>query len=268
MPDTPNYDAANANAEAIIKARIGSGQFPNPQQLEQIRENELNLAAIEFVNKNPQKAQELTKTDQRLKAVIEKTSSSKTVTSEEKALPFIQESNPSPLSDSIPEAPTKTGPEKSAKTGKKTSRVMILAILILIIIAAVSGIFYMRSQTQLKLLKNNPDEISKQATKEILDKVGKLIILPQDEEPTIATVTDPEKLKDQPFFQKAQKDDKVLIYTKNKKAILYRPSSNQIVDVAPIDNQNSQSPSVSPSPTPKIVASPTPQATSSAKTTR
>lgn len=71
-------------------------------------------------------------------------------------------------------------------------------------------------------------------TKEAVESVGKLIALPEGEQPTVATVSDPMKLKDQAFFAKAQTGDKVLIYTKAKKAYLYRPSKDLLIEVAPI----------------------------------
>lgn len=71
-------------------------------------------------------------------------------------------------------------------------------------------------------------------TEQIIAKVGKLVELPQGEEPTIATVTDLEPLQGQAFFAGAAVGDKVLIFSKSKKAILYRPSTNKIITVAPI----------------------------------
>lgn len=71
-------------------------------------------------------------------------------------------------------------------------------------------------------------------TKETVERVGKLIALPEGEQPTVATVSDPAKLKDQAFFAKTQTGDKVLIYTKAKKAYLYRPSKDLLIEVAPI----------------------------------
>ena len=56
--------------------------------------------------------------------------------------------------------------------------------------------------------------------------------LPTDEEPTIATVSDLEKLKDQPFFKDAKEGDTVLIYDKAAKIILYDPVANKIVNAA------------------------------------
>ena len=75
----------------------------------------------------------------------------------------------------------------------------------------------------------------------LVAKVGQLIVLPQNETPTVATVSDPSLLKGQPFFQDAAKGDVVLIYTGAEKAILYDPVANKIVAVAPITIGNSSS---------------------------
>lgn len=82
---------------------------------------------------------------------------------------------------------------------------------------------------------------STQSDADLIAAVGKLIILPTDETPTIATVTDLSKLKDQPFFAQAQVGDKVLIYPKAQKAILYRPSEDKIIELAPLNLGSSQS---------------------------
>ena len=83
---------------------------------------------------------------------------------------------------------------------------------------------------------------AKQEVDVLLAQVKKLIALP-DEVPTVATVSDIEKLADQPFFVNAQNGDKVLIFTNAKKAILYRPSAGLIIDVAPITIGQSATPS-------------------------
>ncbi len=56
-----------------------------------------------------------------------------------------------------------------------------------------------------------------------------------EENPTIATVTDKEKLSGQAFFQKAENGDKVIIYRQSGKAILYRPGIKKIVDVVTLN---------------------------------
>lgn len=81
----------------------------------------------------------------------------------------------------------------------------------------------------------NPTLAAQDEVKQIVEKVGKLIELPADEAPTVATVSDKEKLKEQVFFSKSKNGDKVLIFTQARKAILYRPDTNKIIEVAPIN---------------------------------
>lgn len=77
-------------------------------------------------------------------------------------------------------------------------------------------------------------EENAEEVRDLVEAVGKLIVLPEGEEPTVASVSDPEKLKDQPFFQNAKVGDKVLIYTQARKAYLYDPKLNKLLEVAPL----------------------------------
>jgi len=108
----------------------------------------------------------------------------------------------------------------------------LIVFIIVIVLLGLSGYFYF----QLRNVKNNPNIGIKEEVKSLVDRVSRLYLLPSDEEPTIATVSDPEILKDQSFFNLAKKDDKVLIFTKAGKAVLYRPSIDKIIEVAPIKN--------------------------------
>lgn len=100
--------------------------------------------------------------------------------------------------------------------------------------AAYSYHMYKQSEKQVIALQNKKETAKLEADKTIA-AVRKLIILPKDETPTIATVTDSKKLKSQSFFSKASNGDKVLIYTKAKKAILFNPTQNVVVEVAPVN---------------------------------
>lgn len=86
--------------------------------------------------------------------------------------------------------------------------------------------------------ESDPSIRAKEEARQVVDRVGQLIILPADESPTVATVTDLEALKDQAFFANAQIGDKVLIYANAGKAILYRPSENKVIEKAPMHLQN------------------------------
>ena len=107
------------------------------------------------------------------------------------------------------------------------------AVAVILIIGIVLYVRLYRQYAQAQKALQNPTEAAKQRTMAIVDKVGKLILLPA-EEPTVANVTDAEKLRGQPFFVNASNGDLALLYQQSKKAVLYRPSTNQIIEVSSI----------------------------------
>ena len=126
--------------------------------------------------------------------------------------------------------------------GKLNTKLMMRILAIVAIVAIVlAGYLY----SEVRTLKKNPQATAQEEANDLVWKVSKLVVLPEGETPTVATVADPEALKDQAFFAKAQKGDKVLIYAQAKKAILYSVSLNRVVDVAPL-NINSQAPVTPP----------------------
>jgi hypothetical protein len=70
---------------------------------------------------------------------------------------------------------------------------------------------------------------------QVLEAVDKLIVLPTDEQPVIKTVTTLDGLNYQPFFMNAAVGDQFLIFDKAKRAILYRPSVNKIIEASRIN---------------------------------
>lgn len=96
---------------------------------------------------------------------------------------------------------------------------------------------YMQLRNEVTKLRQSPQavtELTKAENAKLIEQVRKLISVPADETPTIATVTDSEKLKNNVFFTNAMNGDKVLIYSSTKKAIIYRPGDNKIIEVGPV----------------------------------
>lgn len=96
-------------------------------------------------------------------------------------------------------------------------------------------------------------QLAQEQVSQLIEKVGKHMILPRDEEPTVANVTDADALKkEQPFFESAKNGNQVLVYAQAKKAILYDSTEDIIVNVGSvsIDHSASPIPSSSPLPTP------------------
>ena len=116
-----------------------------------------------------------------------------------------------------------------------------LTVLVVLILGAGFSTYYFYSKYQ--SLKKNPNASSQEEVKDLVNKVSQLIELPTGEDPTLATVQDKEKLKDQSFFQNTENGDKVLIYIKAKKAFLYRPTANKVIDVAPLVMSDNKTPS-------------------------
>jgi len=108
----------------------------------------------------------------------------------------------------------------------------LVIVFAIVAILGLFGSFYFFSKYQ--ALKTNPDLEAQKETKMLISALGELMELPTGEVPTIATISDKEKLKDQPFFKTAENGDKLFAYNTAMIAILYRPSSNKIINVAPI----------------------------------
>ncbi|KKS95498.1 MAG: hypothetical protein UV73_C0017G0012 [Candidatus Gottesmanbacteria bacterium GW2011_GWA2_43_14] len=134
---------------------------------------------------------------------------------------------------------------------KLNRKILILISLIVIIAAFLVSFYFYRKYKQLSVNLSNLAQIQQIEIKDIKSKVGRHYLLPEGEEPLLITVTDWEKVKSQPFFSRAQNGDKVLVYNNAKKAILYSPAKDLVLEVGPVIP-------ATPTPTP-------PEATASAK---
>jgi hypothetical protein len=106
-----------------------------------------------------------------------------------------------------------------------------LLVVLLVVSLAASAFLYMR----VSALKADPQAAAREEAEELVEKVSELILLPQGELPTVATVSDPSKLEGQAFFLKAKVGDKVLLYSAARKAYLYDPEAHKVLEVAPIN---------------------------------
>ncbi len=149
--------------------------------------------------------------------------------------------------------------------GRRIGRTFVTLVVLVVIIGslAAAGFFFMlyrdarlqrnnlQSQNnelakQLAAYKANPSQAAQSEADKEVDKiiaaVGKVYALPKDEKPSVYTVKDKEASKKQlgTFFDKAENGDSSLIYTKAKIAILYRPSTNQVINVSSITIDDKQ----------------------------
>ena len=134
----------------------------------------------------------------------------------------------------------------------KKKILIALNILVILVLAGAAGFLFMKNrdlnkkysdvQSKYNELTSNPQAAQAAEVQRYIEEVGKLYDLPKDEEPSVATVKDKEQLKDQAFFAKAENGDITLIYSNAKLALLYRPSTKQLVNVSSVTIQQDAQP--------------------------
>lgn len=147
-------------------------------------------------------------------------------------------------------------------------KILRLFALLLFVASLAAGAYFWKQaegfRVELDNLRNDPEFVARQEVRSIVDEVGKLVVLPEDESPVIATVSDKDQLADVPFFAKAENGDKVLIYPKARKIYLYDPDVRKLLEVAPLnigqqedlDEVEGES---TPTPEPALEQEPTPE---------
>ncbi len=111
----------------------------------------------------------------------------------------------------------------------------IILVIVLLVSVGTSVFFYIKLKNISAQQLEQADAVGKG---NVVEQVAKLVILPENEEPTVATVLDLEKVKDQPFFAKAKVGDVVLIYINARKAFLYDPKLKKLIEVASLGSKN------------------------------
>jgi hypothetical protein len=124
----------------------------------------------------------------------------------------------------------KTSKNESLTASRSKITLPIIVVLAILLCGALAGAGYFYYQYKNAAKTADLEEIDR-----LTKTIGALIELPTGETPTLATVTDKDKLAEQPFFQRAENGDKVLIYANSGRAILYRPSTKKIVDVTTVN---------------------------------
>ena len=116
-------------------------------------------------------------------------------------------------------------------------RLFLLTLIVLTVAGLYGSVHYYNKYQALTI---DPKVAAEKETARLVGTLGELMELPKGETPTVATISDKEKLKGQLFFSQAENGDILFAYTTSMKAILYRPSTNKIINVAPISINQTQ----------------------------
>lgn len=123
--------------------------------------------------------------------------------------------------------------EEVKNVSKRPMVVVISLCLAVVVSLGLAGYFYQQNLQ----LKKTPGILGEERANQVLAELSQIIVVPTDEKPTVAEVTDPTLLKDHPFLAKAQKGDFVIIYAIAAKAYLYDAIAHKIIDVGSVTNE-------------------------------
>lgn len=123
------------------------------------------------------------------------------------------------------EAPTETTSVRAKRT-KPSPTVSVMGFLLFLALGTAGYFYYQYTHTA--------QVAEAREIKELVTKIGAVIALPEQEVPTLATVTNKNKLDNQPFFQKAENGDKILIYATAGQVVLYRPATGKVIDMTTV----------------------------------
>ncbi len=90
-----------------------------------------------------------------------------------------------------------------------------------------------QTEQQLQEIKESTERSGQQVADEVLGKVRGHIVLPEETQPTVATIIDVDRLRETSDFYQNAKNGDHLILTETR-AILYNPETDRIVDVVPV----------------------------------
>lgn len=142
-------------------------------------------------------------------------------------------------------APRSKEAAKSVKVPRRRRRGFVNFLLFIGIIVAI-GLFAwaeMQRRDAIGRLKETEQELEKirqsterrgtEVAQQVLESVRKLMDVPADPEPTVATIVDVDALREaSPFYNKAENGDHLIIT--ETRAILYDPDRGIILDVVPV----------------------------------
>lgn len=161
-------------------------------------------------------------------------------------MPRVKVPVPAPVAHSHPATPVVEAPAQVHHTPKKPlldrySRdqklFTAIGLAFFILIIMLLSVMHSKNQLETKVdkLSGNSASSAGDEIKSLVQQIGQTFQLPAGETPTLATVSDASKVRNQAFFKDAQNGDKVLLYSKAGEAILYRPSTKKIISVAPVN---------------------------------
>lgn len=120
----------------------------------------------------------------------------------------------------------------------------VIAVMVVIVLALGTAFYYWNEAQTAK--SSTPEAVAAKNQEEsarVIESLSLILYTESEDEPTVARIEDPEVLKNanQDFYKNAQTGDYLVLYP--NRAIIYRETEKQVINVAPIINTSAITPS-------------------------
>jgi len=122
---------------------------------------------------------------------------------------------------------------------KKPNYIVILVVLAALVLVALAAVMYFKPEKA--SLSDTASVTTEEQAKTTVSKIKQILLVEGTEDPAVAEIKDVETVKksNPEFYKNADNGDKLVVYS--YRAIIFRESANQIINVAPIVNTTSSS---------------------------
>lgn len=125
------------------------------------------------------------------------------------------------------------------RTARSWWRTIVVAFLFLVLFAGLAGLGYLYWQTRQQLAylssPEGQEELARREAEEVLARLGELVVLPDEQDPIIATITDQEVLAaESVFYADAVNGDRLIIFPQAQRAYIYSPTRHRVVNIGPL----------------------------------
>ncbi|MDP2587315.1 MAG: hypothetical protein Q8P33_00885 [bacterium] len=122
---------------------------------------------------------------------------------------------------------------ETARATRTRGHRRLIAILWVLVAVLAAGLVYTVWLNRSLRSPETQTKIAERASQEIIDAVSTIILVPTDK-PTVATITDVDKLRqsNQEFYKNSRNGDILLVY--QSQAIIYRKEEHRVIAVVPV----------------------------------
>ncbi len=100
-----------------------------------------------------------------------------------------------------------------------------------VLMASVAAVYFWQAQHKLQ------SEKKESSVRAVLQAVEAKAEVPRDETPLVSVLTNEDLQLKEGFFLLAEADDRVIVYPRNKVAVLYRPGNQKVISMTTLDSE-------------------------------